>query len=180
MTDKELIVQCQKGSRRAQKALYDRFSPTLYSTCLRYCRNEADAQDALQEGFTRVFKNLDRYNYSGSLEGWMRRIVINCSLTLIKKRNKHLAVEAKDYMAADLRPSPIDDMGAEEIHELVRSLPDGYRTVFNLNVVEGYSHKEIAEMLGCGESTSRTQLLKARRMLQALLSTRNEYVHATV
>lgn len=179
MTEQQLIAACQKGDRRAQYELYNRYSSTLYSTCLRYCGNEADAQDALQEGFTRVFRHLDRYNHSGTLEGWMRRIVINCSLTLIKKRNKHLSVEVQDYMAADLRPTALDDLSADEIHAVICELPDGYRTVFNLNVVEGYSHKEIAELLGCGESTSRTQLLKARRMLQQLLNARNQYVHAT-
>ena len=179
MTEQQLIVACQEGSRKAQFELYNRYAPSMYSTCLRYCGNESDAQDALQEGFTRVFKHLNRFNQSGSLEGWMRRIVINCSLTLIKKRNKHLSVEVQDYMAADLKPSVLDVLSADEIHEIICELPDGYRTVFNLNVVEGYSHKEIAEMLGCGESTSRTQLLKARRMLQQLLAARNHYVHAT-
>lgn len=169
MAYKELIGRCLEGETKAQRSLYDQLSPTMYGVCLRYCTNSQDAQDAMQEGFIRMFNHLGKYKETGSFEGWVRRIMVNCSLTIIQKRKKRQSQNIDEQLNVAVDPSAINSMSADELMEIIGRLPSGYKTVFLLNVVDGYSHQEIGKMLEIKESTSRSQLMKARRMLQTLL-----------
>ncbi len=169
MAYKEIIEKCLTGSPAAQRKLYDKLAPKMFALCLRYCANREDAQDALQEGFIKVFQHLKKYNDLGSFEGWVRKIMVNTSLTLIQKRkNKRTQPDTfLEFIA--INTETISNLSANELLDLVKQLPDGYRAVFNLYVIEGYSHKEIAKLLNIKESTSRSQLLKSRKMLRALI-----------
>lgn len=163
----QLIDACISNDRDAQRRLFDVYGGKMMSVCRRYSRSEAEAEDLLQEGFIRVFKYLHTYSKSGSFEGWMRRIFVNVALkTISKKRYSHESVGIDDLPENSIAPSVISKMSADQIMQLVDQLPDGYRTVFNMYVVEGYSHKEIAKQLGVEEATSRSQLVKARRLLR--------------
>ena len=165
-----LIEACQRGENKALKKLYDIHSGTMYAICLRYMNNEDEAKDALQEGFIKVFKNIDKFRFTGSFEGWLKRIFVNTSIEQIRKRKVHLDV---NEMKGDLQlidsSSATSTMDAEKMMKLVQQLPEGYRTVFNMFVVDGYSHKEISAELEISESTSKSQLFKARKQLQVWL-----------
>ena len=165
-----LIKACSSGDDKAFKKIYDIHSGTMYSICLRYMNNEDEAKDALQEGFIKVFKNISKFSFSGSFEGWMKRIFVNRSIELIRKRKNHLDVSELNSNEIKLT-STIETgaLDAEKMMLLVQQLPEGYRTVFNMYVVDGYSHKEISEHLGVNENTSKSQLFKARRQLQEQL-----------
>ena len=147
----------------------------MLSVCMRYMGSRSKAEDMLQEGFIRVFQNLDGFHFSGSLEGWIRRIMINCSLReLGRLRNKNEFFGHEYYSESSEMVDAISKMSADEIHGLIADLPDGYRTVFNMFVVDGYSHREIAEKMDFGVSTSRSQLAKARKQLIEMLQTREK------
>ncbi|MDA8886249.1 sigma-70 family RNA polymerase sigma factor [Bacteroidia bacterium] len=165
-----LIKACSNGDNKAFKKIYDKHSGIMYSICLRYMTNEDEAKDALQEGFIKVFKNIGKFSFSGSFEGWMKRIFVNTSIELIRKRRAHLDVSELNTNEIKLT-SKIETgtMDAEKMMLLVQQLPMGYRTVFNMFVVDGYSHKEISEYLGINENTSKSQLFKARKQLQVWL-----------
>lgn len=139
----------------------------MYAVCLRYARHRSEAADLLQEGFIRVFGKLDSFRMEGSLEGWVRRIMVHTCINHYRTKafqNERFGLEHMPEGVAE--PVAVEHLGAEELLALVRELPDGYRMVFNLYAIEGYDHAEIAEMMGCMEGTSRSQLAKARRMLQ--------------
>ncbi len=163
-SETDLIHDCLKGKSVAQEALYQQFSSTMFATCLRYVADETQAEEIMVGGFLKVFNNLDKYKNEGSFEGWIRRIMINESLTVLRKRKVWLEpIENAKYQIADHSGS---DFETEDLLKLIENLPIGYRTVFNLYAIEGYSHKEIAEMLGISESTSKSQLSRARAILQ--------------
>lgn len=175
--DKEvkLIEGCLAGKRKAQSELYTRFAPMLYGVCLRYASSRFEAQDMLQEGFIKIFTALSSYESKGSFEGWMKRIVINNALNHIRSKSKQPLFT--DF--SEVENLPDAPYGDEEIVQppdketmlrLVQELPQGYRMVFNLYVFEDYSHKDIAEMAGISENTSKTQLMRARNLLQKKLS----------
>lgn len=165
-----LIRACGNGDNKAFKKIYDKHSATMYSICLRYMTNEDEAKDALQEGFIKVFKNINSFSFTGSFEGWMKRIFVNSSIELIRKRKKHLDVSDLNSDDAKLTfQIPTGELDAEKMMQVVQCLPEGYRTVFNLFVVDGFSHKEISEKLGINENTSKSQLFKARKQLQVWL-----------
>lgn len=165
-----LIKACSNGDNKAFKKIYEIHSGTMYSICLRYMNNEDEAKDALQEGFIKVFKNIQKFTFSGSFEGWMKRIFVNSSIELIRKRKKHLDVSELNSNELPLTAKiETGTMDAEKMMTLVQQLPAGYRTVFNMFVVDGYSHKEISEYLEISESTSKSQLFKARKQLQEWL-----------
>ncbi len=174
MTEKQLIEACKQDKRQAQQELYNRFAPLMYGVCRRYVRTEADIEDILLTGFMKVFKNIPQYSGNGSFEGWIRRIMVNESLMWLRKhKNLKLNVELEGHkhdreMAASIE----DKMSADEILGLLDQLPEGYKTVFNLYVIEGYSHQEIATRLNVSVNTSKSQLIKARRKLQTLLKQR--------
>lgn len=150
--------------------LYARFARRMYAVCLRYARHQLEAQDLMQEGFIRVFDKLGSFRLEGSLEGWVRRIMVTtCINTYRKKAFQNEKFGLEQVPDEPVAPLAVEHLGEAELLKLVEGLPDGYRLVFNLFAIEGFDHGEIATLLGCGESTSRSQLSKARRMLQARL-----------
>ena len=177
MVETHLISACRKGDRAAQKELFDLLSPRMFAVCLRYAGNADDAKDILQEGFLTVFTRLDSYSGSGSFEGWARKIFVNAALMHLRKndvlRFSDDIAEARDLSAPE-PPAP-DRIGYQQLLKMIASLPPEGRTVFNLYVVEGYSHKEIAEMLGIAEVTSRSRLQRARVQLQEMIKKTNDY-----
>lgn len=170
LTEKELIQACIREQSTAQEQLFRRYGRKLMGVALRYSRSQEEAEDTLQDAFIRIFDNLKKYKQTGSFEGWMRRIVINVALK--KKQKKSYTHEITGYEKMPdsvFSPKAYSQLGEKELMGLVKALPDGYRMVFNLYAIEGYSHAEIAKMLGIGESTSRSQLSKARNILQEQL-----------
>ncbi|MCQ2181456.1 MAG: RNA polymerase sigma factor [Bacteroidales bacterium] len=163
-----LIEQSIKGNRSAQKRIFDTLSGKMMAVCLRYMGDRDSAEDVLQNGFVTLFTKLDTYSGEGSFEGWARKIFVNTALMAL--RRKDALRQSEDVEAAsDLSyggVTPVQNMSYDELMKLVTSLPPGFRTVFNMYVVEGYSHREIAESLGISENTSRSQLQRARTMLQ--------------
>jgi RNA polymerase sigma-70 factor (ECF subfamily) len=169
VTEDDLIKACQENDRRAQKTLYDRYSPAMYGVCKRYVKSAEDAEDVLVEAFYKVLTNLYQYKGSGSFEGWIRRIVVNESLMFLRKHhNFRLTVEISE-IDKPTATNVINRMAVEDILGLLTQLPTGYRTVFNLYVLEGYKHREVAEMLGISINTSKSQLILARKKMQDLL-----------
>lgn len=167
MEEKTLVRACIEGDRKAQKYLFDTYAEQMLGVCLRYAQDHTEAEDMLQEGFIRVFKNLDQFAFKGSFEGWVRRVIVNTSIKGYYRNQKHRGhLEIENVHSNAIAPVAEDSLQAEQLMELVQSLPDGYRMVFNLYAIDGYSHKEIADLLGIEESTSRSQLVKARRVLQ--------------
>lgn len=169
MNEKELISACKKGDRKAQKLLYDRFAPKMMGVCRRYLKNQADAEDVLVEGMYKVLSKLDKYHGSGSFEGWIRRIIVNEALMLIRKNNNFKLTVEISNIEIKSQISIEDELAAEDILQLLEKLPTGYRTIFNMYVVEGYKHREIAEILGISINTSKSQLILAKKRLQALV-----------
>jgi RNA polymerase sigma-70 factor (ECF subfamily) len=167
LTERTIIKGCQDREPRYQKELVYRYSPMLMTVARRYVRDEASAKDVLQDALIRIFGAIDRYKPIGSFEAWMRRIVITTALQALDKswyrRELPGLEEENDQIVI---PEVYARLGAEELMKLIADLPDGFRQIFNLNVVEGYRHTEIAEMLGITESTSRSQLTRARKLLQ--------------
>ncbi len=166
--DLKLIESCIKGNRASQKVLYDRLAPRMFSLCMRYVGDRVLAEDLLQEGFITLFTRLESYKGEGSFEGWARKIFVTTALMDLRKKDALKMsdeLETARGMKADI-PSQNQNIGYKELMKLVMGLPPGFRTVFNLYAVEGYSHKEIGEMLGISETTSRTQFSRARAILQ--------------
>lgn len=145
------------------------------SVCMRYANDRQLAQDLLQEGFIKVFASLHQYRAEGSFEGWMRRVFVSMATRHFKKKRVSF-VDMAAGQEVEVGPAVLSSLSENEIHALIRKLPDGYRLVFNLNIIEGYSHDEIAAMLGIQPATSRTQLLKARKMLQGLIASHHNPV----
>lgn len=151
-----------------QEELYHRFSPKMYAVCLRYASHVEDAQDLLQEGFIKVYRNLHHFRAEGSFEGWIRRVFVNTSIEHFRKKSTKLAMvtEKEEGTIEDTDITALDNLAEKDIIKIVQELSPGYRTVFNLYVVEGYSHKEIGDMLGISEGTSKSQLARAKSVLQ--------------
>jgi RNA polymerase sigma factor (sigma-70 family) len=146
--------------------LYERFAGKMYAVCLRYARNSADAADMLQEGFVKVFTKLEQYGFQGSFEGWVRRVMVNTALRTYQRQRFDLERSGYDELPdRAIDPDALALMSETELLRLIDQLPEGYRVVFNLVAIEGYSHAEAADLLGIQESTSRSQLTKARRHL---------------
>jgi RNA polymerase sigma-70 factor (ECF subfamily) len=170
--DEQILQECIQGKRKAQKMLFDAFSPAMLAVCMRYCNDRDEAEDVLQEAFIKVFQNLHTFRKEGSLAGWIKRIIINHAINYNHKKQRHLflenieRVQETDIIFPDAPIEYPDELSPEILLRLVQELPTGYRTVFNLYIMEDYSHKEIGELLGISENTSKTQLLKARRWLR--------------
>ncbi len=171
MTEFELIAACQKQERRAQQLLFDRYSPLMFGVCKRYVKSKEDAEDVLVEAFFKVLTNIQNFKSEGSFEGWIRRIVINEALMFLRKQhNFNMTLEINPQMDAEADPvTAVDELAARDILHLLDGLPTGYRTVFNLYAVEGYKHREIADLLGISINTSKSQLILAKKRLQELL-----------
>ena len=167
--DKDIIDGCLSGSRRDQELLYRRYSPKLYAVCLQYTGNTEDAREVLQEGFIKIFENLSRFSHEGSFEGWMRRIIVNTALERYRNRYYLTRVDDIDEVTElEAEPDTNDFAGLEafDLLNMIMELPPKYRMVFNLYAIEGYSHKEVAKMLGISEGTSKSNLSRAREILQ--------------
>jgi RNA polymerase sigma factor (sigma-70 family) len=170
ITESDLIHGCMDGDRRMQEELYRRFSPRMYAVCLRYAANAEEAEDILQEGFIKVFKKLDSFRSEGSFEGWVRRIFVNTAIEQFRRKRYLLPVTEKEENTIEGKYfSVLDELAEKDILALVQELSPGYRTVFNMYVVEGYTHKEIADMLGISEGTSKSQLSRAKVILQDMV-----------
>jgi RNA polymerase sigma-70 factor (ECF subfamily) len=173
--EKDLIRACRKGDRQAQRRLYERYAPKMLGLCRRYVPVLEDAEDVLLEAFYKVFTHLDRFRGDGSFEGWIRRIVVNEALMFLRKRNNfRMTVEITEVEMPTM-PNVVSQLAEKDILDLLDQLPHGYRTVFNLFVIEGYKHREIADMLGISINTSKSQLILAKkRMRELVLKTRDE------
>lgn len=172
MDETQLINGCRKGDRLAQKELYEKYSRKMMGVCLRYVNDRETARDLLQDGFVKVFTSIDSYTGAGSFEGWMRKIFVNCALEYLRKSDVLRESTDLDSTAELVQPesSVVSGMAAAELMKLVGELPAGFRTVFNLFAIEGYSHKEISNMLNITESTSRSQFTRAKQMLQKMVN----------
>lgn len=177
LTEKELIHSCIKGNRNSQRLLYEQYSGKLFALCLRYAKDRTDAEDFLQEGFIKIYTNLGQYKFEGSFEGWMRRIMVTTALQHLRKdkQNPEYELPEKHLALADDKDDVIDKLSADELVAQIQLLPTGYRTVFNLYVLEEFSHKEIAAELGISEGTSKSQLARARLLLQKMVK-KNENI----
>ena len=172
MTEEELIRGCLREEAACQKELFNRYASRMLGVCNRYARNSGDAEDILQDAFIKVFDKIRQFKFEGSFEGWIRRIVVNTALKKYSLRRYEKEVsgyEIKDRDESGMEPSAYSHLTQKELMELINNLPDGYRLIFNLYVIEGYQHDEIAAMLGIQPGTSRSQLVKARSMLQKQL-----------
>src|SRR6476660_516807 len=171
MTEEQMLAGSIKNNAAAQEALYNRFSPRMLGVCYRFAKNREDAEDMLQEGFIKVFTQLHQYRGDGALEGWIRRIIVHTCINTLKKNKKFS--ESVDIIHANsifIREDMIPSiMQAKQVVECIRMLPLGYRTVLNLYAIEGFSHREIGNLLEIEESTSRSQYTRAKAMLEEIL-----------
>lgn len=166
----EIINGCLNGGRKYQKLLYEKFYGSMMVVCMRYTNDREEARDVLHEGFMKVFKNLKKFNRGTNLGAWIRRIMINTAIDHYRKSAKMPnLVEINQAVHETDAHDVVADLGAEEILAMVQKLSPAYRTVFNLYVIEGYSHKEVGELLGISEGTSKSNLAKARAKLQKMV-----------
>lgn len=171
MDEGTLVDRCKAGDQEAQRELFNRFSPLMLGVAMRYINDKERAEDVLQDGFIKVFKNIHRFEHRGSLEGWIRRIIVNTALDQIRKNKKtQRDIELDNSLIEVVQKSEVESqMQAAFLMQVVQQLPEGYRIVFNLFAIEGYSHKEIADELGVSESTSKSQYSRARAYLRKVL-----------
>ncbi len=171
LSEDELIKQCKKGDRKAQKLLYDKYAPALFALCQRYMATIEEAEDAFITGFTLIFSKLDTYRNEGSFEGWIKRIMINNAISCLRVNEKYKYQEDEQYLenVDSNMENPQQIIETQEIVQKIQSLPIGYRTVFNLVVVEGYTYEETAKILNINIGTVRSQLNRARKELQKKL-----------
>ncbi|CAG0994076.1 MAG: RNA polymerase sigma factor [Bacteroidetes bacterium] len=175
MTDEQLVEGCVKKQALAQKALYDKYSRRMLGVCLRYASSTDEAQDILQDGFIKVFDKIEAFNAKGSLEGWIRRIMVNTALDNFRKNKKHMNQTDVDDVKYLLKADNfvVESLEAKALLKIIQTLPTGFRTVFNLYAIEGYSHKEIGVMLDVSEGTSKSQYSRARAYIQKILEKEN-------
>ncbi|MEO7047013.1 MAG: sigma-70 family RNA polymerase sigma factor [Ferruginibacter sp.] len=167
MDERQLVNDCLRQKPEAQKQLYDQYAKTMLGVCYRYTKSLNDAEDVLQEAFVKVYHNLQQFKFEGELGAWIRRIVVNTALNFLKKNTRYQ--QGMVFTDAPLHPVADDNpeikLHAKELADLIRQLPTGYQTVFNLFAIEGYSHVEIGEMLGITDGTSRSQYARSRALL---------------
>ncbi|MDR1880362.1 MAG: sigma-70 family RNA polymerase sigma factor [Tannerellaceae bacterium] len=168
MNEQQLIEGCKRENRVAQKELYDTYSRKMMGVCLRYVNDRETARDLLQDGFVKVFTHIDTYSGNGSFEGWMRKIFVNCALEYLRKSDVMRETVDLDNTAelSDPDTSVVSTLSANELIACIQELPAGFRSVFNLFAIEGFSHKEIGDILHITESTSRSQYTRAKQLLQ--------------
>jgi len=163
---KLLIKKAINNNREAQEQLFEQFSPKMLGVCRQYVKDLHHAEDLLLSGFLKVFKNLHKFKHEGSFEGWVRRIMVNTCISYLRRKNL-VDLSDEDYIFNKETTESLENTSVEDIQKLIDKLPDGYKIVFNLFAIEGYKHSEIAEELGFSVSTSKSQLFKARKLLQA-------------
>ncbi|MCJ8291114.1 MAG: sigma-70 family RNA polymerase sigma factor [Crocinitomicaceae bacterium] len=168
MDEITLATKCIEGDQRAQRKLFDMYAPKMMGVCLRYMKDHAQAEDVLQDGFVKVFTKLEKYSGDGSLEGWVRRIMVNTALDHLRKTNKFNANISMDEVGYKVESDTdvLASLMEEDLLKLIQEMPTGYKTVFNLFAIEGYSHKEIGERLGVSENTSKSQYSRAKAYLR--------------
>ena len=177
LQEEELIEGCIAGKRSAQNRLFDKYAPKMLGVCYRYAQTEHDAEDIMQDGFVKVFKNLSKFRRESSLETWIRRVMINTALNFLKATQK-LRMQADIEVAendANFSISQWNNMDTQLIMDCIHSLPVGYRVVLNMFAIEGYSHKEIAQELAITESTSRSQFARAKVLLKKKIDAINNF-----
>jgi RNA polymerase sigma factor (sigma-70 family) len=168
--ENDWIEGCKRQNREAQRTMYEFYSGKMYTLCCRYIKDKMEAEDVLVVAFTKIFERIDQYKGEGNFEGWLRKVMVNESLSYLRK-NKNMYLET-DIEAADRQPNfeKLDSqLEADDLMKMIESLPTGYRIVFNLFAIDGYSHQEIADQLGISENTSKSQLSRARALLQKRL-----------
>lgn len=156
------------NTQESNSILYKDFAPKMYGVCLRFAGNKMDADDILQEGFIKIINHINEFKNKGSFEGWIRRIMVNTAINFYKRKRRISSIEEMDWLevSRSVDADAYSNISQSELQKMIQELPNGYRTVFNLNVIEGYTHKEIAEMLDISDNTSKSQLVRARRILQ--------------
>jgi RNA polymerase sigma-70 factor (ECF subfamily) len=178
MNYQRLVKDCLKGRPEAQKELYDHFADGMLAVCYRYTKSMADAEDVLQDGFIKVFRNLHQYKAEGELGGWIRRIMVNTALNYLKQNSRYQSDLSFLDNSNSMHPVTNDDpemrLNAKDLAEMIRQLPTGYQTIFNMHAVEGYTHVEIGKLLGINEGTSRSQYSRARTLLISWLKKHSE------
>ena len=176
ISDEELIKGCIACKRLYQERLYAKFSAKMFAICLRYARDYHSAEDILQEGFIKAYQNIEKFRSEGSFEGWLRRIFVNTAIEHFRRSSPMYPVmevtQADNHTVND---EVIEHLAANDLLKMIQTLSPGYRTIFNLYVIEGYSHKEIAALLGINEGTSKSQLARARYLLQEKVKNQNKY-----
>lgn len=163
--EKLLIKKAMDNNREAQKELFERFSPKMLGVCRQYVKDLFHAEDLMLQGFLKVFTHLKNFEHKGSFEGWIRKIMVNTCITFLRKKNKLDFYEDADVFQTETTEN-LENTTVEDLQKLIDLLPDGYKVVFNLYAIEGFKHSEIAEKLGITESTSKSQLFKARKLVQ--------------
>ena len=177
--EQAILAGCLKGERRSQELLYKNFAPTMFAICLRYAADHPQAEDMLQEGFIKVFQNLGRFRNEGSFEGWMKRIFVNTALEWLRKHGVMNRVMDVEFFAEEIiQEDAFDELSKNDLVRMIQNLSPGYRTVFNLFAIEGYSHKEIAVMMNISEGTSKSQFSRARYLLQKMVINSNKTRYA--
>lgn len=172
-TEASLIASCLNGDRKSQKALYELYAPKQYSICFQYTKNAMDAEDVLQDGFIKLFSNLHKFKGEGSFEGWMRRIFVNTAIEhLRRKKYETKDCESFGNTILDKEPSALDILYKKDLLKSSQNLSRGYRTVFDLYAVQGFSHQQIAQQLGISESTSKSQFSRAKALLRTVIQER--------
>jgi RNA polymerase sigma factor (sigma-70 family) len=172
ISEDEIVAGCKKGKAKYQKLLYDKYSSRMLGVCARYFQSIEEAQDALQDGFIKIFTKMDEFRFEGSFEGWMRRVMVTTSLNLHRQNLKHYYhtdINDEGFQYHD-KSVDYDHLQIEDMMNEIRNMPNGYKLVFNLYEIEGYNHAEIAEMLSISVNTSKSQLLKAKRYLRKRLN----------
>lgn len=172
MNEEQLVKKCLEKDALAQKQLFEFYSRRMMGVCLRYAKDGEEAQDVLQIGFIKVFEKLDTFNQDGSLEGWIRKIIVNTALDTIRKNKKFMndvGMDKVDYQLENYTENAVGTLSAQDLLKVIQEMPPGFRTVFNMYVIEGYSHKEIAEELNISINTSKSQFSRARAYLQRIL-----------
>lgn len=176
-----MIAKASKNDRRAQQQLFEQFSPKMLGICRQYLRNNDMAEEVMLTGFLKIFTHLKDFKNEGSFEGWMRRIMVNESISQLRKDKKLQFISETEIENTEEYSTTIEtNLEADEIQSLIDALPDGYKTVFVLYVVEGYKHSEISELLQISENTSKSQLFKARKLLQIKINKQNNITYGTL
>lgn len=167
--EQRLITGCKNGETWAQKQVYDLYASVMFSVCMRYVNDRETARDLLQDGFIKIFTKAEMYSGTGSFAGWIRRVFVTTALEHLRKNNtlrQFASIDETELQVADEDETVVEKMSTDDLMACVAALPNGYRTVFNLYALEGYSHSEIAQILNISENTSRTQFMRARKILQ--------------
>jgi RNA polymerase sigma factor (sigma-70 family) len=177
MPDEQIVRNCIKGDSKAQRHLFDKYCRRMMGLCLRYATSRPEAEDMMQEGWIKVFKNISSFRFEGSLEGWIKRVMVNTCLEILRKNKmqySEVEIETIEEMGY-LQTNSAENLSAADLLKMIHRLPSGYRSVFNLYAIEGYSHKEIGQMLTISEGTSKSQYSRARTHLQRMLEAEKKY-----